>query len=145
VFVVVLNTMVSLQVVKEDDESVSVEVSIDRLKSSEYFDGLMVFCNGNSSLPFPPQYHDVFDIYCNFVTCDIICNTITINITNTPITRYQHVITSQQLGRSFELCHYLVDQLFFTYLINYLLENWTAHHDIINSLSLALSMVLHSR
>jgi len=128
-FIGVLNIMVILRVIRDGNNVVSVEVPLDKLKNSEYFNGLMTYCDNDNPLLFPPQYHDVFDLYCKFITCNI-------TTTDTPIKNCKDiVITHQQLSRGFELCHYLDDQTFFTYLTTYLLDHWTTHHDIINNLS----------
>jgi len=117
-----------LQITNSSVVVTTVEVPICNIKNSEYFMGFMSCCNDGEPLLFPPQYQEVAHIYVSFITNDNYnkhgkhCN-----IGN---------ITSDQLKRSFELCHYLIDQILFTHLMdNYLLDQWFVHNHIIDELS----------
>jgi hypothetical protein len=89
-----------------------VTISTEEIRKSKLFANLLDCCcssDGKLVLPFPAQYNIVADIYLMFINKHSL---------------HDEELIGNRLPLSFKLCHFIEDNNFFNYLMQYLLERW---------------------
>lgn len=134
-----------------------VKVALDKIRSSEYLMSILECFGYDDPIIFPPQYCQVADVYINFINfinehyhhLDMKLSSSSSSLKSVPDKiSYDRLsggqkfepkfvmtnISRDEIKQSFELCHYLLDQEFFEFLLEQLLHGWSHYNGIIISL-----------
>jgi len=92
-----------------------------KLNKSDFFCGLLEFCDVNTVLQFPPIYNKVADYYLRYASI------------NQPLFNVK-ITQPSTLKLCLEMAHYLADVEFFEVIMNQLLSSWYELHIVIDDL-----------